>query len=79
MMSDPPRPPGQPPDEPDPDAPVPVEEPPQPIPVPPMDPPHEPLRADRRGSLPAGHFQCTLYSRTNPSADGENATPSLNA
>ena len=44
MISDPPKPPGQPPDEPDPDAPVPVEDPPGPIPVP-RDPPPEPLRA----------------------------------
>jgi len=44
MMSDPPKPPGQPPDEPDPDDPVPIEDPPAPIPVP-RDPPPEPLRA----------------------------------
>jgi hypothetical protein len=44
MMSDPPKPPGQPPEEPDPDAPVPIEDPPAPIPVP-RDPPPEPLRA----------------------------------
>lgn len=42
-FSDPPKPPGAPPDEPDPDAPVPVEEPPRPVPVPPDKPP-EPLR-----------------------------------
>jgi hypothetical protein len=44
-LSDPPKPPGQPPDAPDPDAPVPVEEPPVPIPVPRQDPPPEPMRA----------------------------------
>jgi hypothetical protein len=43
-MSDPPVPPGSPPDERDPDAPVPIEDPPAPIPVPP-DPPPEPMRA----------------------------------
>ena len=44
MSSDPPVPPGQPPDDPLPDDPVPIEEPPRPIPVPPSPPP-EPLRA----------------------------------
>ena len=44
MTSDPPKPPGQPPEDPDPDAPVPIEDPPGPIPVP-RDPPPEPLRA----------------------------------
>jgi hypothetical protein len=44
-FSDPPKPPGRPPDEDDPDAPVPIEDPPAPIPVPPTDPPPEPLRA----------------------------------
>jgi hypothetical protein len=44
-LSDPPKPPGEPPDNHDPDDPVPVEEPPNPIPVPPRDPPPEPLRA----------------------------------
>lgn len=44
-LSDPPKPPGQPPTAPDPDAPIPVEEPPAPIPVPRQDPPPEPLRA----------------------------------
>jgi hypothetical protein len=47
LLSDPPKPPGSPSDEPDPDAPVPVEEPPKPIPVPPDLPP-EPLRATPR-------------------------------
>jgi hypothetical protein len=42
--SDPPMPPGDPPDYPDPGDPVPVDDPPQPIPVPPDIPP-EPLRA----------------------------------
>jgi hypothetical protein len=39
--SDPPKPPGQPPEipDPDPDKPPPIEEPPRPIPVPPNDPP----------------------------------------
>jgi hypothetical protein len=50
VTSDPPKPPGQQPDEPDPDAPVPIEDPPSPIPVPP-DPPPEPLRADASGDL----------------------------
>ncbi len=45
IASDPPKPPGRPPEEPDPDDPVPVEEPPRPIPVPPAEPPPEPLRA----------------------------------
>ena len=44
MMSDPPKPPGEPSEEPDPDAPVPIEDPPNPTPVP-RDPPPEPLRA----------------------------------
>ena len=39
IASDPPKPPGQPPEIPDPDAPTPIEEPPGPIPVPPDDPP----------------------------------------
>ncbi len=47
-LSDPPKPPGQPPHAPDPDAPVPVEEPPTPIPVPPANPPPEPIRARLR-------------------------------
>jgi len=38
-LSDPPKPPGVPPERPDPDQPVPIEEPPGPIPVPPNDPP----------------------------------------
>jgi hypothetical protein len=42
-LSDPPMPPGDPPNHPDPGDPVPVEDPPQPIPVPPDTPP-EPLR-----------------------------------
>jgi hypothetical protein len=42
--SDPPKPPGSPPEEPDPDEPVPIEDPPHPIQVP-RDPPPEPLRA----------------------------------
>lgn len=75
MMSDPPKPPGQPPDQPDPDAPVPIEEPPPPIPLPPVDPPGEPLRA----AAAAGQFQWTRYSRTTSSADGVNATWSVNA
>jgi hypothetical protein len=37
--SDPPKPPGVPPERPDPDQPIPIEEPPGPIPVPPNDPP----------------------------------------
>jgi hypothetical protein len=51
MTSDPPKPPGQPPDEPDPDDPPPIEEPPIPIPVPPIEPPPEPLRAELRQLL----------------------------
>lgn len=53
-FSDPPKPPGKPPEEPDPDAPVPVEEPPAPIPIPPDKPP-EPLHAmvSARGEAPA--------------------------
>ena len=43
-LSDPPKPPGDPPRQPDPDDPVPIEDPPPPIPIPP-DPPPEPLRA----------------------------------
>jgi hypothetical protein len=39
VASDPPKPPGQPPEIPDPDKPTPIEEPPRPIPVPPNEPP----------------------------------------
>lgn len=51
MTSDPPKPPGQPPAEPDPGDPPPIEEPPIPIPVPPIEPPPEPLRAGLRQLL----------------------------
>lgn len=44
MPSDPPVPPGQPPEVPDPEAPPPIKEPPAPIPVP-RDPPRPPLQA----------------------------------
>jgi hypothetical protein len=44
-LSDPPRPPGAPPDpDPDPDSPPPIQEPPLPIPIPP-DPPQPPVHA----------------------------------
>ncbi|MGA9014255.1 MAG: hypothetical protein WB509_17320 [Acetobacteraceae bacterium] len=43
-LSDPPKPPGDPPRQPDPDDPVPIEDPPPPIPIP-QDTPPEPLRA----------------------------------
>ena len=65
-LSDPPKPPGQPPVEPDPDAPVPVEEPPAPIPVPRPDPPPEPLRAHRfpfTASAPHSGAQIALRVR----------------
>jgi hypothetical protein len=46
--SDPPKPPGQPPEIPDPDQPIPIEEPPQPIPVPPPNEPPPPIVAALR-------------------------------
>jgi len=50
-LSDPPKPPGVPPEFPDPDQPPPIEEPPRPIPVPPDDPPPPIVAASRRGGL----------------------------
>jgi len=44
MQSDPPVPPGRPPEVPDPEDPPPIEEPPAPLPIP-HDPPPPPLRA----------------------------------
>ncbi len=44
LLSDPPAPPGEPPEGPDPDEPPPVQEPPAPIPIP-GDPPPPPLQA----------------------------------
>jgi hypothetical protein len=57
MTSDPPKPPGQPPAEPDPDDPPPIEEPPIPIPVPPIEPPPEPLRATVPSQVGSVHFE----------------------
>ena len=48
--SDPPKPPGMPPEVPEPDKPTPIEEPPHPIPVPPNDPPPPIVAASRRAS-----------------------------
>jgi len=49
-LSDPPKPPGVPPEVPDPNKPPPIEEPPRPIPVPPDDPPPPIVATSRRGS-----------------------------
>jgi hypothetical protein len=49
--SDPPKPPGTPPQVPEPDAPPPIQEPPRPIPVPPNDPPPPIVAASRRPGL----------------------------
>jgi hypothetical protein len=48
--SDPPKPPGVPPEVPEPDKPPPIEEPPRPIPVPPNDPPPPIVAASRWAS-----------------------------
>jgi hypothetical protein len=48
-LSDPPKPPGVPPEVPDPDEPPPIEEPPRPIPIPPDDPPPPIVAASRPG------------------------------
>jgi hypothetical protein len=50
--SDPPKPPGTPPEVPDPDQPPPIEEPPPPIPIPPNDPPPPIVAASRRPASP---------------------------
>ena len=52
MLSDPPVPPGAPPEYPDPDKPPPIQEPPRPIPIPPDEPP-PPLVAKPRALAPA--------------------------
>jgi hypothetical protein len=48
--SDPPKPPGVPPEVPEPDKPPPIQEPPRPIPIPPNDPPPPIVAASRRRS-----------------------------
>ena len=49
LLSDPPVPPGEPPEQPDPDDPPPIEEPPRPLPIP-GDPPPPPLHATVSGA-----------------------------